>query len=224
MRKTALLFLFFALSHCAYSVEVSREISTDTIIDKQSAIVTVTISKPGVNGIAKLIEQVPVGYRAEVTKNGGGKVLVGENGQLKIVWLVLPDDDIVEVQYSLTRLGAEKGESTVNGTFTFVQGDVKHEEIIKSTTFRAMGRSYSDKDQKSAPKELTVVYKVQLGVFSEKKDIKVFKGLPDIHYTKVRGFYKYFTGKFNTEKEANDLIPQAISKGFREAFLVVVKK
>jgi len=226
VKKVLLYILLFNLSFAAYSISVVREVNKTTIGNKQSAVVTVSIFKPGVDGIAKLIEEIPKGFRAFVTNKGGGKVLLGENGELKVVWLTLPVSDNVKVEYRLVHLGASVGVSEIKGSFTYIQNDIKQEESIDPVSITVGASEVKEEEVVVAKKVVpaSVVYKVQLGVFSAKRDKSVFRGLPDIHYKKVNGFYKYFAGKFNTEGEAKKIIPKAKSKGFTGAFLVREKK
>lgn len=68
-----------------------------------------------------------------------------------------------------------------------------------------------------------VVFKVQLGVFSSEKDLKVFGDLPEVHFITVGKFYKYYSGKFSSEFEARSVIDKAKANGFQGAFLVRFK-
>jgi hypothetical protein len=227
VNKLFLCFFLFSLSFSAFSVSVSREVSRSVISDNQSTIVTVRISKVGVDGIAKLIEQIPKGFGILILDKAGGKVLVGKYGELKIVWLTLPVSDNIKVVYRLIHMGANVGDYPLKGSFTFIQHDVKQEQSIDVTNITVSGSKVSE--QEESPKEPvvtpgSVVYKVQLGVFSAKKNTDAFSGLPDVHFKKINGFYKYFSGKFKTEAEAKKLIPKAKAKGFSGAFLVRVKK
>lgn len=223
MKKILLCLLLFNISLTAYSVIVSREISRSTIGNKQSAVVTVNINKAGIDGIAKLIEVIPSGFRAFVTNKGGGKVLLGEKGELKIVWLTLPVSEKIKVEYRLIHMGTSVGSDTIKGSFIYIQNDIREEKSIDPTAI-SVGNGAIEKEVISTPKIIAAIYKVQLGVFSEEKSLSVFKGLPDVHYSLINGFYKYFSGKFNTEAEAKKVIVEAKSKGFKGAFLVRVKK
>ncbi len=68
-----------------------------------------------------------------------------------------------------------------------------------------------------------VVFKVQLGVFSNEKDLEIFGDLPEVHFVKVGKLYKYYSGKFTSEYEARSNIEKAKSNGFTGAFLVRFK-
>jgi hypothetical protein len=223
VKKILLCFLLLNLSFSAYSVSITREIDRDTIGNKQSAVVTVHIVKTGVDGIAKLIEKIPDGFRAFVSNTGGGKVLVGEEGELKIVWLTLPVTDKLKIQYKLIHMGSSFGASKIRGSFTYIQNDVIQEQSIAPLQIIVEAGVVESETVVIPSMVKKAVYKVQLGVFSSEKSINVFKGLPEIHFKKVNGFYKYFSGKFDTEAEAKKVIPQAKSKGFPGAFLVRVK-
>ena len=68
-----------------------------------------------------------------------------------------------------------------------------------------------------------VIFKVQLGVYSSQKENSVFGDLPDIHFEKVNKLFKYFSGHFASEAEANAIVLKANKVGFKGAFLVKVK-
>lgn len=68
-----------------------------------------------------------------------------------------------------------------------------------------------------------VVFKVQLGVFSNEKEMNVFGDLPEVHFDKVGKFYKYYSGKYGSESEARQNVRKAKSSGFPGAFLVSFK-
>ena len=69
-----------------------------------------------------------------------------------------------------------------------------------------------------------VVFKVQLGVFSSKKNLEIFGNLPEVHFVKVGNFYKYYSGKYSSEYEARTNIDAAKKNGFTGAFLVKFKE
>lgn len=86
-----------------------------------------------------------------------------------------------------------------------------------------LGNSFS-KSYAQAGAGIVMVQKVQLGVFSMKKSKDVFKGLPDVHFKKVNGVYKYYSGKFTHEIDARENLISAKSKGFSGAFVVEVEE
>ncbi len=68
-----------------------------------------------------------------------------------------------------------------------------------------------------------VIYRVQIGAYSNKKDVSIFDGLPDVHFKKINGLYKYYIGGFSTKSDAETLITTAESNGFEGAFVVTEK-
>lgn len=80
-----------------------------------------------------------------------------------------------------------------------------------------------DAVEKDKAKSNGIVYKVQLGAFSKEKSKSIFGDLPDIHFDKVNGLYKYYSGKFSTEEEARAIVAKAKKSGFPGAFLVKFK-
>ena len=69
-------------------------------------------------------------------------------------------------------------------------------------------------------KEKNVLYKVQVGAFRIEKSLSFFEGLPNVSFKKVGDLYKYYTGAFENEEEAREMIVQVENKGYQGAFLV----
>ncbi len=67
-----------------------------------------------------------------------------------------------------------------------------------------------------------VVYKIQLGAFSQPVNLAIFKGLAPLSGEKIRGgtLKKYFAGLFTTFSEAQAGLVLVKSKGFRDAYVV----
>lgn len=67
-----------------------------------------------------------------------------------------------------------------------------------------------------------IVYQIQLGAFSSKKDPALFKGMEPITCTKEpsSSIYKYFAGRFLVLKDAESSLATVKTKGFKDAYIV----
>jgi hypothetical protein len=264
MKKTILYLFAIACSFNAYSLSITREISNSVIGNNESTNVTLTITKGGIEGLAKLVEQIPEGFTALVVTKSGGKVKLTDNGQLKIRWFTLPANDKIIIEYRLDHLGSTSGQAEIVGSFTYMKDEAQQKYSIDATTItvgKGSGNSSVAAVKKAVVKEKVavkekvvvkkkpiieekvveeeivvaektavpadppvaknnVVYKVQVGAYSNEKSMSIFKGLPDVHFKMVNGLYKYYTGNLKTESDARKLIAKAEAKGFEGAFLV----
>ncbi|SCY11594.1 N-acetylmuramoyl-L-alanine amidase [Nonlabens sp. Hel1_33_55] len=75
------------------------------------------------------------------------------------------------------------------------------------------------------PSNSSAVYKVQIAASSKSLAPKSnnFKKLPSISKEKEGDIYRYFTGETSSLKKASELREQAISKGYKTAFIVIIE-
>lgn len=228
MKKTITLLLFLIFYQFGFSIQVIRTLDKPFIASGDSIIVTLKISKAKENGIAKLLEEIPAGFRAELIYIGGGRLVHDLNGDLKIVWLTLPVKDDFIVQYRLIHIAKSKGRFFISGTFSFLNEGIKQDfNVLSSQIIVGDDTVLHQKEQKSksiisSTPLISNVYTVQLGVFSFKKDETLFKGLPNVFYVQKEGKYRYCSGKFPNEKEAEINLSNAVLKGFKGAFVTKI--
>ena len=338
MRKIFTLFtLLFALTLNIYAIEVSRSVFPNQIKPGEGAVISVSIKKQGEEGFAKLMEVIPEGFRAEEMNSANGN-FIAEGGQVRIIWLTMPEGEEFKAEYKLIYEGESKGSFEVNGKFYFVKDDKRTERVIKTSYIKVFipnanaepgvapkieydtpmpvipplepekeepianndGGNESDlvdsesevsnqevekenvddekengEDETEPQKpEVTIsmqlsnvetvtddlkskeseniapqiesdpiddaqekeivnnipptaeglIFKVQLGAYSKPQpNMSIFGDLPDVHYGKENGLYKYYSGSYTSEYEVRDIIKQAQSSGFTGAFLVRFK-
>lgn len=113
------------------------EITLARTIEKQedeSFKVSLTLKKKGVEGFAKVTEEIPAGFIAsEIESNGG--VFSFKNGVAKILWMAIPNSDEFIVSYNVKSTTANNGNYTVNGEFAYLEDDVTQKKEIAATSF-----------------------------------------------------------------------------------------
>jgi cell division protein FtsN len=69
-----------------------------------------------------------------------------------------------------------------------------------------------------------IIYRVQVGAFTQKADEKIFKDLPElIQVNSDDGYVRYFTGSFDTYQKAASSKIDILSKGFKGSFVVAFR-
>lgn len=133
MRKIlSVLVLLLVLSPALYALEVSRTVFPKQIKKGEGVVISVTIKKQGEEGFAKLMEKVPEGFRVEEMNSANGN-FIAEGGQVRIIWLTMPDGDEFKAEYKLIYEGEDKGSFPVDGKFYFVKDDKRTEKVIKTS-------------------------------------------------------------------------------------------
>lgn len=227
MKRTIALLLFLILHQFGFSIQVTRTLEKSSIASGESVLVTLKIVKTGEDGIAKLLEDIPAGFRAEVINNGGGRIVPDQNDDLKIVWLTMPVNDSFIVQYRLLHIAKSKGRFFISGNFSFLLKGVKQDFNVLASQLVVEDQTVLK--QKVSDKKIPLnsikseVYTIQLGVFSSLKDDTVFNGLVNVFFVLKEGKYRYYTGKFLNENEAIINLELIKSKGFLNAFVTKVK-
>ncbi len=229
-----LIFSVFLLLGCSVSVfSVSsvfckRTFSTYQVTEGGEIEVTVEINKGDAVGIAKLVEDIPSGLHAYEYESIGG-VFTFEQQKLKIVWLTIPLQQVFKVKYKLKPVGQLMKDYHLVGRFLYVVGDNRLEVILSDAILfgkaeaAAVTAVATDHAKDMASKLDTmqnVIYKIQLGAFSVKKEDAVFNGLTGISVETGAGVYRYFTGSFALKSEALVRLQEAKEKGFPTAYIV----
>ncbi|MFT4754628.1 MAG: cell division protein FtsN [Salibacteraceae bacterium] len=76
----------------------------------------------------------------------------------------------------------------------------------------------------SKQEEGDIVYRVQVGAFTQKADEKIFKNLSKlIQVSSDDGYVRYFTGSFNSYKNAASEKIEILAQGFKGAFVVAFR-
>jgi hypothetical protein len=87
-------------------------------------IVNILLSRGDVTRLARIEEQIPEGFSAENIDNMGS-IFSFKSGIAKFLWMQLPDDPVMVISYKLVPPeGQVPEENSINGTFTFMEGDI----------------------------------------------------------------------------------------------------
>src|SRR6185369_16997335 len=95
----------------------------------------ITINKGNIGGFAKLQENIPLGYSAVagITDNAS---YTFTDKKVKFVWIAIPADQSFSVYYSMKAgQGIKKGETTVDGVFSYIENDETKKCIIAPSQF-----------------------------------------------------------------------------------------
>ena len=151
MKKIFILFsILLSSSLSTYAIEVSRTVFPNKIKKGEGAVISVTIKKQGEEGFAKLMEVIPEGFRAEEMNSANGN-FISEGGQIRIIWLTMPDGDEFKAEYKLIYEGEDKGSFAVNGKFYFVKNEKRTESVIKPSFVKVFKPS-ENTESGTAPK------------------------------------------------------------------------
>lgn len=251
--RSGLIFTLFLFVLCGNVVAITpaickRSFSSSSVAAGQEITVTVEINKGSVNGIAKLLEEIPEGLTAyEGNSSAIGGVFTFEQQKLKIVWLNVPSQNVFKVTYKLKATGDIKNSYHIIGKFSYVMNEVREEfflsegillgatapsnlqasvsnniviENVASTVKSDSAALVKEAAKVKVVESAETVYKVQLGVFGSKKDASVFKNLTDISNEEVGGKYKYYSGSFSNKADAEKRVEEARKIGFSGAYVV----
>ncbi len=97
--------------------------------------VTVEIDKKGIQGFAKITEQIPPGFTASEDDSKGGVFSFKEN-EVKILWMAIPKGDTYTVVYSIeANSETENGSYNIKGYYSYLENDVTSKYNIDGSNF-----------------------------------------------------------------------------------------
>lgn len=99
--------------------------------------VTLAINKKGIEGFAKVSEQIPMGFKATEDNSNGG-VFSYKEGVAKVLWMATPKGEII-LTYNLETTTAEDGNYNITGDFAYLEDDVTQKKIIDKSEFEHTG-------------------------------------------------------------------------------------
>lgn len=150
----ALTLVFYSFNQ-AFAIDVKRTIFPTEFKKGQEAIVSVTIKKEGEEGFAKLMEDIPAGFKVIELKSATGNFLFAD-GKLKIIWLTMPDGPTFTAQYKLVYEGDKTGSYKIDGKFYYVKNNKRNNVLIGETNFKII-----ETGENEAPEAVTVLPKVE---------------------------------------------------------------
>ncbi len=95
--------------------------------------VEIKVAKENVKGFAKIQEQIPSDFTVEELNSLGGRFVMDEN-TLKIIWMVIPENDEFVISYKLIASPEAQGNQKIEGRFTYVMENTTEEYKIPSST------------------------------------------------------------------------------------------
>ncbi|RMG83158.1 MAG: hypothetical protein D6707_01580 [Bacteroidetes bacterium] len=81
--------------------------------------VEITVSKSDVNGFAKIQQELPPGFEAEVVDSKGASFTFNDN-KVKFIWMSIPEDEEFTISYKV-KVGADvQGKFDIKGKFSYL--------------------------------------------------------------------------------------------------------
>ena len=97
--------------------------------------VTVEIEKEGVEGFAKITEEIPPGFMASEGESVGG-VFSFKKNDVKILWLAVPKEDIYSISYNIVaNETTENGNFSIKGHYAYLENDMTRKYDIDGSGF-----------------------------------------------------------------------------------------
>jgi hypothetical protein len=245
--KTLLFSILSLITLASYALVVERNVFPTEVSASQDIHIKITFTNVKSSGYAKIVENLPSGFKAEVKETMGGVVMSNE-GKLRIVWLSLPQTNNFEISYKLVNINQVSGKYSVDGKFNYIENEERKTEAIEKSNFKVnpnkkqetvneellTNETKSKNESKVDNKEIKsyttnidfedeIIYKIQLGAFSKEKPSSSFGDLPNVHFEKVNNLFKYYSGNFTDEKAARELMEKAKNSGYPGAFMVRFK-
>ncbi|HUS86066.1 MAG TPA: hypothetical protein VMW76_02410 [Bacteroidales bacterium] len=243
---TLILSTFLAVS---YSQEVGILVLTQPVWPPGKAVVvTVEITKNSVSGFARFFQDLPQGFIAEPVHSAGAD-FYWENNQVNLVWVKLPDDEVLKVQYLVTADESLGGSFRMGGRFDYIINGKERRSVEFNPILIRLNRSAPvsgvpllPRDSAIADKPLTgrdttivakpvemVIYRVQVAISSQRlSDYELEERIgckleQEVTILKSGNMFKYQTGSFNRYGEASAYLNSIKEQGVSDAFIVAFR-
>ena len=97
--------------------------------------VIVEIEKEGVEGFAKITEEIPPGFMASEGESAGG-VFSFKNSDVKILWLAVPKEDVYSISYNIVaNETTANGNFSIKGHYAYLENDMTRKYDIDGSGF-----------------------------------------------------------------------------------------
>lgn len=120
--------------------------------------VEIVVNKGTVGGFAKLQENIPSGYSALAGKVNNASFTFTEQ-KAKFVWLSIPSDPSFTISYTVKADPEIKGETSIDGIFSYIENDETKKSIVATSQFVNNGPSESSESNLTAATIDTTVKK-----------------------------------------------------------------
>ncbi len=142
MKIVSFLILFlFSLSTLAQEVKVSV-LTQESWPPGKNVPVTVSITKGSLRGFARFYHDLPLGFIIENVYSSGADFF-RDNNQVNYVWLDLPEQDIITIQYLARADELLAGSFTITGRFDYLVGGKRRVSVLSESASIKLDRSAS---------------------------------------------------------------------------------
>lgn len=214
--------LFSSFSYAAVRVKRSFEVTKDNEI-----MVTLSISKRGVAGVAKLVETISGPFIAKEKESLDALFSYDHSSkEITFTWSAISLEDKIEISYILISPEAYEGNSSyVSGQFHYVEeGSSKTFNIMKETINLTLNAQEITKTTEVKKIPLTFAVQIAAGKTEIDTVTKYFRSLYNIEDTvlveKVGDINKYYVGSFTDYFKASAYKENLTSKGAFGAYVI----
>jgi len=246
------LFLTLILSSLlavSYSQEVGVTLLTQPLWPPGKAVVvTVEISKGSASGFARFFQDLPQGFFVEQV-NSAGADFYWENNQVNLIWVKLPDDKVLRVQYLVTADGSLGGSFRLGGRFDYIVNGRERRSVESDPMLIRLNKSAPVSEVSLLPRDTaiadkpvtgrdttivvkpveTVVYRVQVAISSQRlsdSDLEERIGCKleqEVTILRSGNMFKYQSGSFSRYEEALVYLNSLKGQGVSDAFIVAFR-
>lgn len=125
-------------------IRIERKIS---YLDAGNYQVDLKIKKGAINSFGKIEEYLPPGFEASALENGKGRFSF-DNRVMKILWMIMPQDETLELSYVLTSTTDELDDAIVHGVFSYLDQDQSKQIELEGTEFKNTFLSEEEEEEK----------------------------------------------------------------------------
>ena len=140
--KKLLLFILFSTSVTLFAQtgsDVQIDLNApDNVVAGTDFEVTVTLTKGALKDYSRFSQELPAGFTASNISSPNADFTFDDE-RIRIIWLRLPEDDVIEVKYSIYVHERLSGKLELGGTFAYVsEGERKFIELEEKKQLTVM--------------------------------------------------------------------------------------
>ena len=111
----------------------TRKIEPTNITLGETILVKISVSKKGITGLGKIIDDLPEGFIATEIESNGAIFSTKEN-QVKFLWMTLPSEETFTVSYKIKLDNKITGSKVIEGKMSYLDGDETKTVLIEGTS------------------------------------------------------------------------------------------
>ncbi|MBX3165465.1 MAG: hypothetical protein KF900_13400 [Bacteroidetes bacterium] len=191
---------------------------TITRISKKEYLVRIKINKGLTTGFAKFSDDAHDNFVYLPQRTDGGSYSLSDQ-KIKFVWTNVPDADVLEIVYSITRNSAD--ETTLHGEYTYLEHNQMKTHQLKPDLLEALADEEKETSRKSEivsvkpdSSKIKQAENKKLKVESEK--LKIEKEKPKAENQKLQVENKKPKNEKNTDKQTANENKQRLSKNLEK--------